>query len=50
MTMMGGHALFLGSDDIQVGVNESIADTAKVLSRFNSTTKKESITTSRSTV
>ena len=32
---LGGHALFLGSDDIQLGVNESVSDTAKVLSRFN---------------
>eukprot|EP00949_MAST-11_sp_MAST-11-sp1_P004536 g4536.t1 len=36
MAMCGGHALFLGSDDIQLGVNESILDTARVLSRFNS--------------
>ena len=34
--MLGGHALFLGSDDIQLGVNESILDSARVLSRFNS--------------
>jgi len=33
---LGGHALFLGSDDIQLGVNESILDSARVLSRFNS--------------
>lgn len=32
---LGGHALFLGSDDIQLGKNESLKDTALVLSRFN---------------
>ena len=35
-SMMGGHALFLGSEDIQLGTNESMTDTARVLSRFNS--------------
>ncbi|MHA2028740.1 MAG: ornithine carbamoyltransferase, partial [Candidatus Kariarchaeaceae archaeon] len=35
ITYLGGHALFLGSDDIQLGKNESLKDTAKVLSRFN---------------
>lgn len=34
--MLGGHALFLGPSDIQLGVNESMRDTACVLSRFNS--------------
>lgn len=34
-TYLGGHALFLGSDDIQLGKNETLKDTAKVLSRFN---------------
>lgn len=34
-TYLGGHALFLGSDDIQLGKNESLKDTAIVLSRFN---------------
>ncbi len=34
--MLGGHALFLGSEDIQLGTNESMTDTARVLSRFNS--------------
>ena len=34
--MLGGHALFLGSDDVQLGVNESILDSTRVLSRFNS--------------
>ena len=36
MSMLGGHALFLGPNDIQLGVNESMRDTACVLSRFNS--------------
>lgn len=36
IAMMGGHALFLGPSDIQLGVNESMRDTALVLSRFNS--------------
>jgi len=35
ISYLGGHALFLGSDDIQLGQNESLKDTAKVLSRFN---------------
>jgi len=35
MTLLGGHALFLGPTDIQLGVNESMRDTASVLSRFN---------------
>ncbi|KAL7555354.1 hypothetical protein ACA910_007083 [Epithemia clementina (nom. ined.)] len=35
MAMLGGHALFLGPSDIQLGVNESMRDTANVLSRFN---------------
>ncbi|MHA1330387.1 MAG: ornithine carbamoyltransferase [Candidatus Hodarchaeales archaeon] len=34
MVELGGHALFLGKDDIQLGVNESLHDTAKVLGRF----------------
>jgi ornithine carbamoyltransferase len=34
MFQLGGHALFLSSDDIQIGRGESIADTARVLSRF----------------
>lgn len=33
--MLGGHPLFLGSEDIQLGKNESLRDTARVLSRFN---------------
>jgi len=36
MSLLGGHALFLGPSDIQLGVNESLRDTAYVLSRFNS--------------
>lgn len=35
MSLLGGHALFLGPSDIQLGVNESMKDTALVLSRFN---------------
>ncbi|UCG04430.1 MAG: ornithine carbamoyltransferase [Candidatus Heimdallarchaeota archaeon] len=34
MVELGGHALFLGKDDIQLGVNESLFDTAKVLGRM----------------
>lgn len=36
MGLMGGQTLFLSSDDIQLGVNESVRDTASVLCRFNS--------------
>jgi ornithine carbamoyltransferase len=35
VTMLGGHPLFLAPTDIQLGVNESVRDTASVLSRFN---------------
>jgi len=35
MARLGGHALFLSTDDIQLGKNESIRDTAAVLSRYN---------------
>lgn len=35
MSLLGGHALFLGPTDIQLGVNESMRDTSNVLSRFN---------------
>ncbi|MSP91644.1 MAG: ornithine carbamoyltransferase [Myxococcales bacterium] len=34
MFQLGGHALFLGSSDIQIGRGETIADTAKVISRY----------------
>jgi len=32
---MGGHALYLGPNDIGIGKRESVADIAQVLSRFN---------------
>jgi len=32
LSFMGAHPLFLGKEDIQMGVNETIADTAKVIS------------------
>ena len=35
MFYLGGHALFLGKDDIQLGAGESIQDTARVISRMS---------------
>ncbi|MDD4326636.1 MAG: ornithine carbamoyltransferase, partial [Eubacteriales bacterium] len=34
MYQLGGHSLYLNSQDIQLGRGESVRDTAKVLSRF----------------
>ncbi|MGM8364476.1 ornithine carbamoyltransferase [Virgibacillus sp. W0181] len=34
MYQLGGHAMFLNKNDLQIGNGETIADTAKVLSRY----------------
>ncbi|QKS71228.1 ornithine carbamoyltransferase [Paenalkalicoccus suaedae] len=34
MYQLGGHALFLSANDIQLGRGETVADTAKVMSRY----------------
>ncbi|EFY96838.1 ornithine carbamoyltransferase [Metarhizium robertsii] len=36
VTMLGGHPMFLGKDDIQLGVNESLYDTSVVISSMTS--------------
>ncbi|TGJ78787.1 hypothetical protein E0Z10_g9977 [Xylaria hypoxylon] len=36
VTLMGGHPMFLGKDDIQLGVNESLYDTSKIISSMTS--------------
>lgn len=33
--LLGGHALYLGPDDIQMGKREETRDVARVLSRYN---------------
>jgi ornithine carbamoyltransferase len=35
MSLLGGKTLFLGPSDVQLGVNESMRDTANVLCRYN---------------
>ncbi|KAJ9149287.1 Ornithine carbamoyltransferase [Pleurostoma richardsiae] len=36
VALMGGHPMFLGKDDIQLGVNESVYDTSVVISSMTS--------------
>lgn len=36
VSLMGGHPMFLGKDDIQLGVNESLYDTSLVISSMTS--------------
>ncbi|KAI0147771.1 putative ornithine carbamoyl transferase [Xylariaceae sp. FL1272] len=36
VSLMGGHPMFLGKDDIQLGVNESLYDTSKIMSSMTS--------------
>ncbi|PFH62901.1 hypothetical protein XA68_11220 [Ophiocordyceps unilateralis] len=36
VAILGGHAMFLGKDDIQLGVNESLYDTSVVISSMTS--------------
>jgi ornithine carbamoyltransferase len=36
VALMGGHPMFLGSGDIQLGVNESLYDTSRVISSMTS--------------
>ncbi|KAI5918776.1 ornithine carbamoyltransferase [Camillea tinctor] len=36
VTLLGGHPMFLGKDDIQLGVNESVYDTSRVISSMTS--------------
>ncbi|KAI5282907.1 ornithine carbamoyltransferase [Ascosphaera aggregata] len=36
VTIMGGHAMFLGKEDIQLGVNESVYDSSLVISSMSS--------------
>ena len=34
MTQLGGHALYIGPDEVQIGKRESVSDVANVLSRY----------------